>query len=295
MKIITTGSLGNVAKPLVQKLVAAGHQVTVITTKADRNAEIEFLGAKAAVGSISDTAFLTETFKNADAVYTMLPPSMGPTNMIQHIADAGQAYATAIQAAGVKRVVMLSSVGADATEGTGPVQGVHRVEQIFQQLTNVNVTVLRSGFFFVNFFRDIPLIKNRGIFGNNYGGDEKLAFTHHEDLSAAIANELQTDGDGFQIKYVVSDIATGNQLATFFGQAIGKPALTWIEIPDEQLKQGMLSGGLPEELVGLIVEMGQGVRAGKITKDFFATGSQVIGTHKLNQFAEAFKNRYEQA
>src|SRR4051794_4896940 len=187
MKITTTGSLGNVAKPLVKKLISAGHQVTVITTTTERKNEIEALGALAAVGSISDPAFLTKAFSGADAVYTMMPPSMGPGNMIQNIADAGQAYANAIKAAGVTRVVMLSSVGADAAEGTGPVQGVHRVEKILQQLDGVNVTVLRSGFFYINFLRDIPLIKSKSIFGNNYNGNDRLALTHPEDLSAALA------------------------------------------------------------------------------------------------------------
>lgn len=53
MKITTTGSLGNIAKPLVKKLIAADNDVTVITTNENRRAEIEALGAKAAVGSMS--------------------------------------------------------------------------------------------------------------------------------------------------------------------------------------------------------------------------------------------------
>jgi uncharacterized protein YbjT (DUF2867 family) len=293
MKITTTGSLGNVAKPLVQKLIAAGHEVTVITTKADRASEIEALGARAAVGSISDPVFLTEAFKNADAVYTMMPPSMGASNMIQNIADAGKAYAQAIKAAGVNRVVLLSSIGADAAEGTGPVQGVHHVEQTFRELDGVNVTVLRSGFFFVNFFRDIPLIKHRNIFGNNYGGDIRLAFTHPEDIASVAADELQVKGNGFEVKYIVSDIAIGDEVAALFGPAIDKPDLVWTSIPDEQLKQGMLSAGLPPELAGLITELGQGVRAGLITKDFFESGGEVNGKIKLQDFVEEFRKRYE--
>ena len=255
MKITTTGSLGNVAKPLVKKLVAAGHQVTVITTQAERKSEIEALGAVAAVGSISDATFLTEAFKGADAVYAMMPPALGTTNLIRNIADAGQAYARAIKAAAVHRVVMLSSVGADAAAGTGPVQGVHHVEQIFRELPAVNITILRSGFFYINFLRDIPLIKSMNIFGNNYSGDDQLVLTHPEDLSTAIAEELQVKGNGFEVKYIVSDISTGNKIAALFGPAIGKPELTWTAIPDEQLKQGMLSGGLPPELAALITEL----------------------------------------
>lgn len=295
MNIVTAGSLGNVAKPVVKKLLAAGHNVTVITSKADHQGEIEDLGAVAAVGSLSDAAFLTQTFQGADAVYAMVPPAMGTSNLIQNIAEAGQAYAQAIEAAGVARVVMLSSVGADAAAGTGPVQGVHQIEQLFQQLAGANVTVLRSGFFYVNFLRDIPMIKTRDLFGNNYSGDIKLALTHPEDVATAVAEELQGVGNGFEVKYIVSDIATGNELASLFGVAIGKPTLSWTAIPDEQLKQGMLGAGLSAELVGLITEMGQGVRAGLITQDFFATGAKVTGKIKLAQFVEQFKKQYQQA
>jgi uncharacterized protein YbjT (DUF2867 family) len=165
MKITTTGSLGNIASLLVKKLIGAGHEVTVITTKADKTEQIEALGASAAVGSISDAAFLTDAFNGADAVFTMVPPSMGATNIIENIADAGKAYAEAILAAGIERVVLLSSVGADATEGTGPVQGVHRIERAFEELTGVNITVIRSGFFYYNFFQGHPADQKQQYFG----------------------------------------------------------------------------------------------------------------------------------
>ena len=295
MNITTAGSLGNVAKPVVEKLLAAGHHVTVITSTADRRGEIEALGAVAAVGSLSDAAFLTQAFHGVDAVYAMVPPTMGTSQLLQRIADAGQAYAQAIQAAGVPRVVLLSSVGADAAAGTGPVQGVHRIEQLFQHLAGVNVTVLRSGFFYVNFLRDIPLIKKMDLFGNNYSGDIKLALTHPEDIATAVAEELQRPGNGFEVKYVVSAIATGNEVAALLGPAIGKPALAWTTIPDAQLQQGMQAAGLSAELAGLITELGQGVRTGLVTQDFFATGANITGKIKLEQFVAEFKKHYQQA
>ena len=53
MKIIVTGSLGNIGKKLTTELLSAGNQVTVVTSSADRKSEIEELGAIAAVGSVS--------------------------------------------------------------------------------------------------------------------------------------------------------------------------------------------------------------------------------------------------
>lgn len=50
-------------------------------------------------------------------------------------------------------------------------------------------------------------------------GDERLPLTHPDDLSSAIAKELQAEGNGFEVKHVVSDIASGNRIAALLGQA----------------------------------------------------------------------------
>ena len=71
MNIVLTGSLGNIGKPLAIELVQKGHSVTVISSKADRQKDIEALGAKAAIGTMQDVEFLANTFKGADTVYLM--------------------------------------------------------------------------------------------------------------------------------------------------------------------------------------------------------------------------------
>ncbi|MDF2433958.1 MAG: hypothetical protein JWP44_3589 [Mucilaginibacter sp.] len=75
MKIIVTGSLGHIGKPLTEELVQKGHTVRVINSKREKQKEIEGLGATAAIGTLEDADFLTTTFTGADAVYTMVPPA----------------------------------------------------------------------------------------------------------------------------------------------------------------------------------------------------------------------------
>lgn len=62
MKIVVTGSLENVSKPLTKELVQKGHSVTVISSKAERQKDIEAIGAKAAIGTMEDGDFLSATF-----------------------------------------------------------------------------------------------------------------------------------------------------------------------------------------------------------------------------------------
>src|SRR5690242_16142211 len=107
MKFTITGSLGNISKPLVEILVKNGHEVTVISSNAQKVPDIEALGAKAAIGSITDTAFLTNAYKGADAIYTMVPPDYRAVNYRQHMMEVGKSIVEAIKGSGVKRVVNL--------------------------------------------------------------------------------------------------------------------------------------------------------------------------------------------
>ena len=76
MKYVITGGAGHISKPVVEKLLAGGHLVTVIGRNAENLKELVAKGATAAVGSVDDIKFLTKTFQGADAVYTMIPPNM---------------------------------------------------------------------------------------------------------------------------------------------------------------------------------------------------------------------------
>ena len=75
MKYIITGSIGNISRPIVQALTAAGHEVSVITSDTSKSEAIAKLGAKAIVGSVTDRQFLVDAFKGAEAAYLMIPPN----------------------------------------------------------------------------------------------------------------------------------------------------------------------------------------------------------------------------
>ncbi len=292
MKIIITGSLGNISKPLAEQLVKSGHQVTVISSKSDKVTEIEAMGAKAAIGSVSDIEFLNATFAGADVVYTMVPPNPGAANYRQYIASVGHKYADAIQKAGVKRVVNLSSIGAHLNGGTGPIAGLYDTEQLFNTLEGVAVKHLRPASFYVNFYSNIDMIKHLGFMGGNYAGDFPLVIVHPKDIADVAAEEIQQGFTGKSIRYIASDEKTGNEVATILGKAIGKPELKWVEFSDEQALGGMLQAGLPEEFAKNLVEMGTAIRSGKVVEDYLLQKPKTLAKRKLEEFAVEFASRF---
>jgi uncharacterized protein YbjT (DUF2867 family) len=293
MKITIAGSLGNISKPLAQTLIAEGHDVTIISSQEARRSDIEALGAKAAIGSIDDADFLTSAFSGADAVYTMTPPNLGGQNIKAHTAAAGEALAEAIRRSGVKRAVMLSSIGADQPDGNGPIGGLYAVEQRFRQLKDVAITFLRAGYFYYNSFNDIPLIKHQHIVGGNYPATTKIPLVHPKDIAAAAADFLQQKIEGHEVRYVVSDYRTSAEIAKALGTATGQPELPWVEFTDEQSLEGMKGAGVPAEIAGLYTEMGAGFRKGNIPAHFISEGAPVTGKIKLEEFAKEFAERYK--
>ena len=220
MKIIVTGSLGNISKPLTKELVQKNHQVTVITTKAEKQKDIKALGAKAAIGTIEDVPFLTATFTGADAVYCMIPPNFAELNQVAYYTRIGNNYAQAIEQSGVERVIHLSSWGAHLDKGTGVILGSHNAEIILNKLSNVAVTHLRAGSIFYNLFSFINAIKKAGFISRNYGGDDKVVWAHPIDIATAATEELQKKpAAGSNVRYIASDEKTASETAKIIGNA----------------------------------------------------------------------------
>ena len=294
MKYIIVGSLGNISKPLSLELINAGHDVTIITSKKENIAPIEALGAKAAVGSVEDVAFLTETFTGANAVYTMVPPNMAATEWKSWIGNVGKGYAEAIKAAGVKYVVNLSSIGAHLPDGVGPVSGLHYAEEALNKLDAVNIKHLRAAYFYPNLFSNIDLIKNAGIAGSNFAikGNRFPVVNPSEIASVAAEELLHLDFKGHTVRYIASDEVSTDSIASEIGKAIGKPDLQWVAFTNEQAYNGMKQAGYPEEIVKNYVEMGEAINTGIMDEDYWKNRPETLGKTKLPDFAKVFAAAY---
>lgn len=307
MKIIVTGSLGNISQPLTATLIARGHQVTVVSSDAKKQTAIEALGASAAIGSIADVDFLTNTFKGADAVYAMIPLSFTEPDLSAYMHRMAQNYAAALKEAGTKRIVVMSGWAADLVKG-------ENVEHLFDGL-DASITIMRPGSFYTNFYQSIDLIKGKGLIGKfltlrysglwalltgktgllmgNYGGDDRIVFVSPKDIADAVAEELLLQPKEKTIRYVGSEEMTCNEAAKIIGSAVGKPWLKWVLLPDKEMLQGLKMAKVPEKLAETLVEMQAAMHSGKTLENFHQSKPK-MGKIKLADFAQEFAAVYHQ-
>jgi uncharacterized protein YbjT (DUF2867 family) len=294
MKYVITGGAGHISKPVVEKLIAAGHEVTVIGRSADHLNDLKGKGARTAIGSVENVAFLTNTFKGADAVYTMVPPNLASNDWKAWIAQVGENYAKAIRENNVKYVVNLSSVGAHAPDGMGPVSGLHRAEEALNKLADVNIKHLRPSYFFNNLLSTVGLAKNAGIVGSNFGGEKfTMILADTKDIAEAAEEELlHLRFRGHSVRYIASDERETQEIALVLGKAIGKPGLPWVVFNNNDALNGMLKAGLPEEIARNYAEMGNAIHTGLMFEDYWKHHPEKLGKVKLEDFAKTFAALY---
>jgi uncharacterized protein YbjT (DUF2867 family) len=297
MKIVLTGSLGHIGKPLTEDLVQKGHAVTVISSKADRKANIEALGAISAIGSVEDADFLAATFTGKDAVYTMVPPAnyMDPNfDLMSHCCQLANIYVKAIQQSGIKRVVHLSSIGAHMEKGSGLILAHRQVEDIFNdKLQGVDITFMRPVGFYYNLLGFILAIKSQGIISANYGADDNLVWVSPIDIADEIVAELEVPPVSRKVIYVASDELTGNETAAILGEAIGKPDLKWVLVSDEQRLSLLKSFGLNPSVAEGLIEMFSAQHNGTLMEDYYFN-KPVLGKVKMVDFAKEFAIAFNQ-
>lgn len=285
-KYVITGSLGHINKPLVAGLIQAKKDVTVITRDAGKVKEIEALGAKALVGSVADQAFVNTAFRGAEVVYAMIPPIWQADDWRRAQDEVAHAYVEAIKANRVPFVVTLSSIGAHLSEGCGPVNALHAFEASLNRIDGLRVKHLRPGSFYYNLFNQIGMIKAAGIMGSNYGG-QKIPLVHTNDIAEVALEELiQLNFTGHSVRYIVSDLRTGDEIAQVLGEAVGKK-FPWVVFSDEDQLKGLLQAGVPSSHASPYVEMGTALRTGKMQEDLLKH-LPAFGPTKLEQFAKEF-------
>ena len=264
--ITIVGATGNVGGKIADLLIRRGEPVRLVARSADR---LQILARNRAVpfaGDANDTEFLVKAFKDVDGVFALIPPNPKADGFMQYAGKIGESIARALEIARVKHVVNLSSTGAELREGTGPIKGLHQMEERLNRIKGLNVLHLRPSFFMENVLRGIDLIKAKGINGEAIRGDLKIPMIATRDIAAYAADRLvKRDFWGA----TVQDLKGPRDLSlieatAIIGRKINRPGLSYVMFPYEEAEKGMTAMGLSPDMSRQYTEMSRAFNEGRI-------------------------------
>ncbi|MDE3180418.1 MAG: NmrA family NAD(P)-binding protein [Acidobacteriota bacterium] len=258
------GATGNTGGVIAEKLLAAGQKVRAIGRNAARLAPLVQKGAEPFVADVTDAEALAKAFAGANAVYVMIPPNLASPDVAAYQERVSDAASAAISKAGVEYAVLLSSVGGDKSDRTGPVVGLHNFEQKLSAVGPLKALFVRAGYFMENVLPQAGVIRQFGSAAGPLRGDLSIPMIASRDIGDYAAKALlRLDFSGKAAKELLGQRDLNyNEATKIIGDAIGKPGLAYMQAPRAQLKPVLMQMGMSESQASLLLEMSDALNSG---------------------------------
>lgn len=233
--ILITGANGVVGRQVMKQLLDDGVPVAAVTRG---GAESRFPeGVKAVSGDLFRPQWIEAALEGVEAVQ-ISPRATGPGLGDLLKLTAGQ---------GVRRVVLLSATTVEHPAGEARFAAQFKLAEDLVTGSGLDWTVLRLADFAANALAWAPQLRAGDVVRGAYG---KAATSpiHETDIAAVAVQALRSSAHAGKV-YTLTGPQSLDQYekVRLIGAATGR-TLSFQELPPEQVRQGMLAQGLPEEV-----------------------------------------------
>lgn len=258
MTIAVTTPTGNVGTRVVRLLVQAGVRPRVLVRDPARLDPGLRPLVDVARGDLLDEAFVGDALKGVETLFWASPESFTSADPLADMVRMGSHAAAAIRAAGVTRVLQISSVGAERKHGAGLIDGLSRNEEQLAG-SGADVLTLRCGYFFTNLLGMLDELQ-AGSLTTTMPLDRPLAWVDPRDIGEVAAVRLLAGWSGSSVAAVhgPADLSWG-EVASILSAATGREIRAQVT-DDATLRQALQSAGMSEPAVEGIVGMTAGLR-----------------------------------
>jgi len=291
---VIIGATGNTGSIVANKLLNHGKKVRVVGRNAEHLAQ--FKKAEPFVGDVTDKTAMAKAFQGAEAVYLMIPPDMKTADFKGYQQQVIEALSSAVEKNGVKFAVLLSSVGADKPDKSGPILGLRSFEEQLNRISGLNVLALRPAYFMENTLGQVDAIKQMGYAAGPLRPELKFPIIAACDIGEFAGDALsRLDFAGHQVQELHGqrDLSYG-EITEIIGKAIGKPNLNYVTLTRDQFLEALMKHmGMPADSAELMTEMAESMDAGYLQPLEARSARNSTPTSYEKFVAEAFMPLYE--
>ncbi len=260
---VVAGATGRVGSVVANELLAHGAALTVVVRDPQRSANWTARGAQAAVGSLGDRAFLTQTLRGAAGFFALLPEDPAAQDFHGDRRRLAAAMAAAVQESGVPHVVLLSAVAAALADGNGPAKDLHYLENVLRA-TGTTLTVLRACWLQENIASVIQPATQAGIYPNFMpSADVAFPTIATRDVGRMAATTLRTEPHKNEIVDLLGPVYSIRQLADALGNVLGA-RLQIVDIPAVGHVAALTEAGLSQSFAEAVAELFACFAAGRV-------------------------------
>lgn len=217
------GVTGKVGGATARTLLAEGRQLRVVVRDRAKGERWAARGCEIAVADLDNADALADAFRGAEAAFVMLPPIFDPSPGLREARTLIAALREALKNGAPKRVVALSTIGADA-EQPNLLNQLGLLERSLSTLP-LPVAFLRAAWFMENAALDVADARDTGVIASYLQPlDRAVPMVATVDIGRRIAELLGENWSGVRIEELEAvRRITPNAIAAAFAKALGKP------------------------------------------------------------------------
>jgi len=253
-----TGITGQVGGEVARNLLAAHQSVRGVVRDVSKCKEWAGRGCELMSADINDAAALTAALKGVDGAFILVPPNFDPSPDFSEARTLAATLSSAFVAARLRRVVYLSTIGAQATRPNLLTQHTI-IEQALRKLP-MAITFLRPAWFMENFAWDVAPAKNGAIQSFLQPLDKLFPMVATSDIGRVAAELLQETWDGQRVIELEGPRrVTPTEVAATFAKLLGRPVRIE-EVPHETWEALFKSQGMknPEPRIQMLDGFNEG-------------------------------------
>lgn len=189
MKIAIAAASGNIGSRVAARLSERGATPVLLGQNDERLKKLNIKGSVTAVADIGNTDQMIAVTKGVDALFWLVPPIISAPSLKNWYDQVTAAGIAAVSENKIKKVVLVSSLGANQDESTGNLAYAAEMEIAFDGL-DADVLSLRPGYFMENLLTQIQLLQSVKQFSFLFKPDFSIPFISTEDIGDVAARYL---------------------------------------------------------------------------------------------------------
>ena len=251
MTYVVTGATGQVGSAVIDYLLAQSLPVRAVIRSENKAESFRSRNVDVAIANLNDANALTKAFQGVKAVFAMNPPAYSDPDLQVTAANVSQALASAIKAAKVERVVVLSSIGGERSSKTGNIRTTYTMEEALKT-SAPQVVIVRAAWFIENWLNAVSAVKSgqSPVLGSMLQKlDRKIPHIATEDIGRVSAEYMakpKNEVDSLEIIELEGpEPYSPNDVAKVTGEALRK-SVSAVEMSEETIRGMFEKFGWPK-------------------------------------------------
>ena len=248
--IVITAPTGLIGRQVLSNVLGSGEPVRVIVRDPSRLPSEVRERVVVVQGSHGEIDVVDQAFAGADAVFWLVPPDPHADSAEAAYVDFTRPACDAFKHHGVQRVVGISALGrGTAVAGhAGLVTASLAMDDLIAD-SGVSYRAVTMPSFMDNLIRQVPTIRDRGVFVTPVSGDRKLPTCATRDIAATAARLLLDEswsGTGHVAVLGPEDLSF-NDMAQIMSEVLQRP-VRFQQVPGAAIKARLLERGMSEAM-----------------------------------------------